>query len=129
MYVRNCFSSNYNKFNEFLMRISYLIFVPKKLENKTGDRQDSACEAHVHPSTRQLTHPMKQGNREKISLELITKTCLYNFDPLKPHFYIVNGVYRGKHYFCYFCSKNIDCGYATEPPRRGGSNECQQSMF
>ena len=31
----------------------------------------------------------------------ITKTYLYNFDPLKPHFYIVHktGVYRGIHYF------------------------------
>ena len=38
---------------------------------------------------------------------LITKTCLYNFDPLKPHFYIVKlGVYRGIHYFSYFCSKH-----------------------
>ena len=37
----------------------------------------------------------------------ITKTCLYNFDPLKPHFYIEKtGVYRGIHYFSYFCSKH-----------------------
>ena len=36
----------------------------------------------------------------------ITKTCLYNFDPLKPHFYKVKlGIYRGIHYFCYFCLK------------------------
>ena len=35
----------------------------------------------------------------------IMKTCLYNFDPLKPHFiYSKTGVYRGKH-FSYFCSK------------------------
>ena len=31
------------------------------------------------------------------NLQFITKTCLYNFDPLKPHFYIVKlgitGVY------------------------------------
>ena len=26
-------------------------------------------------------------------------------------------------------SQNIDCGYTLEPPRRGGSNECSQSMF
>ena len=59
----------------------------------------------------------------------ITKTCLYNFDPLKPHFYIIkNGVYRGIHYFL-FLLKNIDCGYPLEPPRRGGSNEYPQSMF
>ena len=25
--------------------------------------------------------------------------------------------------------KIIDCGYSLEPPRRGGSNECPQSMF
>ena len=25
--------------------------------------------------------------------------------------------------------KNIDCGYTSEPPRRGGSNEYAQSMF
>ena len=28
-----------------------------------------------------------------------------------------------------FLLKNIDCGYALEPPRQGGSNEYQQSMF
>ena len=26
-------------------------------------------------------------------------------------------------------AQNIDCGYKLEPPRRGGSNECPQSMF
>ena len=31
--------------------------------------------------------------------------------------------------FSYFCSKNIDCGYSLEPPRRGGSNKYPQSMF
>ena len=37
---------------------------------------------------------------------LITKTCLYNADPHKPHFYIVKtGVYMGIQYFTYFCSK------------------------
>ena len=36
----------------------------------------------------------------------ITETCLYNFDPLKPHFNIVKLVVdRGVHYFSYFCTK------------------------
>ena len=39
------------------------------------------------------------------SREIITKTCLCNFDPLKPHFYIekngVAGVYIIFSYFCY----------------------------
>ena len=26
-------------------------------------------------------------------------------------------------------AQNIDCGNTLEPPRRGGSNECPQSMF
>ena len=26
-------------------------------------------------------------------------------------------------------AQNIDCGYTLEPPRRGGSNEYQQSLF
>ena len=38
----------------------------------------------------------------------ITKTCLYNFDSpppnLNPAFYSKIGVYRGIHYFSYFCS-------------------------
>ena len=57
----------------------------------------------------------------------ITKTCLYNFDPLKPHFYIVKlGFTR---VFFLFLLKNIDCGYSLEPPLRGGSKEYPQSMF
>ena len=39
----------------------------------------------------------------------ITKICLYNFDPRKPHFY------RGTHYFL-ICIKTIDNVYSLEPP-------------
>ena len=59
----------------------------------------------------------------------ITKTYLYNFDPLKPHFYIVKLGFRGYTLFFLFQLKNIDCGYSLEPPRRGGSDEYPQSMF
>ena len=38
---------------------------------------------------------------------IITKTCLYNFDPLKPHFYIVKHGFTGVcTIFSYFCSKH-----------------------
>ena len=53
----------------------------------------------------------------------ITKTCLYNFDPLKPHFYIVKLGFTGVYIIFLILLKNIDCGYSLEPPRRGGSNE------
>ena len=60
---------------------------------------------------------------------LITKTCLYNFDPLKPHFYIVKLGFTGVYIIFVISAQNIDCGCSLEPPRRGGSNEYPQSMF
>ena len=49
--------------------------------------------------------------------------------PLRPHFlYSKTGVYRGIHYFSYFCLKHW-LWNSLEPPRRGDSNEYPQSMF
>ena len=59
----------------------------------------------------------------------ITKTGLYDFDALKPHFYIVKLGFTGVYIIFLISAKNIDCGYSLEPPRRGGSNEYPQSMF
>ena len=76
----------------------------------------------------------KRYRNESTALErpvIITKTRLYNFGPLKPHFYIVKLGFTGLGYklFFLFLLKNIDCGYSLEPPHRGGSNEYPQSMF
>ena len=57
------------------------------------------------------------------------KTYLYNFDLLKPHFYIAKLGLQGYTLFFLFLLKNIDCGYLLEPPRQGGSNEYPQSIF
>ena len=59
----------------------------------------------------------------------ITKTRLYNFDPLKPHFYIVKVGFTWLYIICLISAQNIDCGYSLEPPRREGSNEYPQSTF
>ena len=59
----------------------------------------------------------------------ITKTRLYNFDPLKPHFYIVKLGFTGVYLVFLFLLKNIDCGYSLEPPWRGGSYVYPQAMF
>ena len=64
-----------------------------------------------------------------IAFFLITKTCLYNVDPLKPHFYIVKLGFTGVYIIFLISSKNINCGYSLEPPHRGSSNEYSQSMF
>ena len=55
--------------------------------------------------------------------KIITKTYLYNFDPLKPHFYIVKLGLKGVYIIFFIFAQKIDCGYSLEPPRRGGSNE------
>ena len=60
---------------------------------------------------------------------LITKTCLYNFDPLEPHFYIEKLGFTGVYIIFLIFAQNIYCGYSLESPHRGGSNEYPQSMF
>ena len=70
----------------------------------------------------------------------IKKTYLYNFDPLKSHFYIVKLGFTGVYIiFLISAKKTIDCGYSLELPQnidykyllewRGSSNEYPQSMF
>ena len=54
---------------------------------------------------------------------VITKTRLYNFDLLKPHFYIVKLGFTGVYIIFLISAQNMVCGYLLEPPRRGGSNE------
>ena len=53
----------------------------------------------------------------------ITKTYLYNFDPLKHHFYIVKLGFTGIYIIFLISAHNTDSGYSLEPPRRGGSND------
>ena len=58
----------------------------------------------------------------------ITKTCLYNFDPLKPHFYIIKLGFTGVNVF-FILLKTIDCEYWLELPLWGSSNKYPQSIF
>ena len=46
----------------------------------------------------------------------IMKTCLYNFDPLKPHFYTVKLGFTGVYIIFLILLRNIDCGYSLELP-------------
>ena len=87
----------------------------------------------VRPAKSQITaHPRSLITvfAHRMCLEQsITKTYLYNFDPFKPHFYMVKLGFTGYTLVFLFLLKNIDCGDSLEPPRRGGSNEYPQSMF
>ena len=60
---------------------------------------------------------------------IITKTYLYNFDLLKPQFYIVKLGFTGVYIIFIISAQNTDCGYSLEPPGLGGSNEYPQSIF
>ena len=74
---------------------------------------------HVHSAKTQV----------RLHLQFITKTRLYNSDPLKPHCYIEKLGFIGVYIIFLISAQNINCGYSLEPPRRGGSNEYPQSMF
>ena len=65
----------------------------------------------------------------RLPVLLITKTCLYNFDPLKPHFYIVKLGFTGVYIIVLISAQKHRLWYSLEPPHRGGSNEYLQSMF
>ena len=54
---------------------------------------------------------------------------LYNFDPLKPHFYIVKLGFTGVYIIFLISAQNVDCGYSLEPPHQGGSNETKNLCF
>ena len=41
---------------------------------------------------------------------LIKKTRLYDFDPLKPHFYIIKLRFTGVYIIFLISAQNIDCG-------------------
>ena len=71
-------------------------------------------------------YPCFHGEVRKI---FITKTRLYNFDPLKPHFYIAKLGFTGVYIIFLLLLKSIDYGYSLELPRRGGSNGYPKSMF
>ena len=64
-----------------------------------------------------------------ILVHYITKTCLYNVDPLKPHFYIVKLGFTGVDIIFLIPAQNKDCGYSLEPPRRGGSKSNHNLCF
>ena len=60
---------------------------------------------------------MKKASVKLKKISIITKTYLYNFDPLKPHFYIVKLGFTGIHIIFSYFAKNIDYGYSLEPAR------------
>ena len=63
------------------------------------------------------TSRQKPFKKSPINLN-VTKTCLYNFDLLKPHFYIVKLGFTGVNIIFLISAQNIDCGNLLEPPKK-----------
>ena len=78
-----------------------------------------------------LNHSIRKSMMATVAtiLKIITKTHLYNFDPLKPHFYIVKLGFTGVYIIFLISAQNINCGYLLELPRQDSSDEYPQSMF
>ena len=57
----------------------------------------------------------------------ITKTCLYNFDPFKPHVYIVKLGFTEVCIICLISAQNIDCMYMLELSQH--SAESNQGLY
>ena len=68
-------------------------------------------------------------NYDQVLSGTITKTCLYNFDLLKPHLDLMKLGFTGVYIIFLISAQNIDCGHSLEPPRQGSSNEYPQSTF
>ena len=49
----------------------------------------------------------------------VTKTRLYDFDPLQPLFYVVKLGFTGVYFIFLILLKHTDCGYLLEPPHQG----------
>ena len=79
--------------------------------------------------SKEISKKLKIKICEPKTSKSITKTYLYKFDPLEPHFYIVKLGFTGVYIIFLISAQKIDCGYSLEPPRRGGSNEYPQYMF
>ena len=94
------------------------------LHRQTEDFNGRTC-TKVHVLTLRPSHQddvestdRRRGSTQYLQI-CITKTYLYYFDPLKPHFYIVKLGFTGV-YIIFFISAQ---------KHRGGSNEYPQSMF
>ena len=59
----------------------------------------------------------------------IMKICLYNFDPLKPHFYIVKLGFTGVYIIFLISAQKHRLWVLVRTASRSGSNEYPQPMF
>ena len=101
----------------------------KKKQNKKQQKKNNKKTTTTKKQKQKQNKQKNNNKKQKTKKKNITKTCLYNVDPLKPHFSKVKLGFTGVYIIFLISAQNIDCGYSLEPPRQGGSNEYPQSMF
>ena len=82
---------------------------------------------HILQCTMILYAGSEYLDRTKQQIRYITKTYLYNVDPLKPHFYIVKLGFTGVYIIFLISAQKHRLWVLVRT--RGGSNEYPQSMF
>ena len=88
------------------------------------------CCSYPHVDGRVHTYRGITLQTPTVPLTLSSRKHTYTILTPLTHFYILKLGFTGVYtIFSYFCSKNIECGYSLEPPRRGGSNKNPQSVF
>ena len=103
-----------------------VLFYQAKKKKKKKKKKKNQCSVILSLSKAKAKILHKPGH---VILTCITKICLYNYDPLKPHFYIVKLGFTGVDIIFLISAQKHRLWYSLEPPRRGGSNEYPQSMF
>ena len=66
---------------------------------------------------------------EAFTRQCITKTYLYNSDPLKPHFYILKLGFTWVYIIVLISTQKHKLWYSLEPPQWGGSNEYVPTIY
>ena len=62
----------------------------------------------LHQALSKKCSTLKGNNLLQTGANSITKTCLYNFEPLKPHFYIIKLGFTGVYIIFLISAQNLD---------------------
>ena len=114
-----------NRRNYFMINFYHDRMLPPR-RGSNPKPPDPQLDAHQTESPKKLWIKIFLRLQELWS---ITKTHLYSFYPLKPHFNTVKLGFTGVYINFLISAENTDCGYSLEPSRRDGSNNYPQSMF
>ena len=112
--------------------VGHINFAALAIQQSPSEDLDSAnAQADLNLCWAHMSEGKLSDVAAHFCFHFIPNTCLYNFDSLKPHFYIVKLGFTGV-YIIFLISaqkQRLWVLVRTASPRRGGSNAYPQSMF